>query len=110
MQYLIYSREHEAWWKPAERGYTTDIDQAGRYSREKAAAICEGANKHASTVQEFMHLDPDDELEIEACLRGARHAIRSLLAVRDGISDELLSGLADRIGALTLEESTTPAA
>jgi hypothetical protein len=35
-QYLIWSNQHRAWWRPDSRGYTTDHAQAGRYSREDA--------------------------------------------------------------------------
>ena len=30
------------WWGQNSRGYTTDINQAGKYSREKAESICRG--------------------------------------------------------------------
>lgn len=39
-RYLIWSDEHSAWWRPASRGYTIHMDQAGRYSREEALSIC----------------------------------------------------------------------
>lgn len=32
MSYLIWSHEHQAWWKPRQIGYTTDVAQAGLYS------------------------------------------------------------------------------
>ncbi|MFN3675442.1 MAG: hypothetical protein ACK4TC_05630 [Sphingomonas pseudosanguinis] len=37
--YLIWSNEHYAWWKPDERGYTRNIEHAGRYSRADAFTI-----------------------------------------------------------------------
>jgi hypothetical protein len=37
--WLIWSRYHRAWWKPEERGYTTDMMCAGRYERERADRI-----------------------------------------------------------------------
>ena len=46
-KYLIWSLEHNAWWKPVgptSWGYTTDINYAGLYSREEAEQICFGAN------------------------------------------------------------------
>ena len=42
-EYLIFSNEHDAYWKPNELGYTRDIRQAGTYTLERAKAICEGA-------------------------------------------------------------------
>jgi hypothetical protein len=34
--YLLWSGRHEGWWRPDARGYTSDIDQAGRYTRAEA--------------------------------------------------------------------------
>ncbi len=50
MKYLIESMEHTiddtiAWWKPNNSGYTCSVDLAGRYSKDDAEKICEGANK-----------------------------------------------------------------
>lgn len=42
-EYLIWSHEHGAWWRPAESGYTVHVDAAGRYSRGEALAICHDA-------------------------------------------------------------------
>lgn len=42
-KYLILSKERSAltaiWWKPAERGYTQFIEEAGRYSEDEARRI-----------------------------------------------------------------------
>lgn len=42
--WLIYSREHNKWWTSGERGYSSTIDEAGRYTRERAIQICKSAN------------------------------------------------------------------
>lgn len=34
--YLIWSHEHAAWWKPDGNGYTTNISRAGVYTRDDA--------------------------------------------------------------------------
>jgi hypothetical protein len=34
--WLIWSRYHNAWWKPNESGYTADMMCAGRYDRQHA--------------------------------------------------------------------------
>lgn len=39
MKYLIWSFEHNAWWKPNEMGYTENIVLAGRYSPLDAGRI-----------------------------------------------------------------------
>lgn len=37
--YVIWSFEHKAWWKPARRGYTENLGQAGRYDEAEAGLI-----------------------------------------------------------------------
>lgn len=44
MKYLIWSNEHNAWWRPNGNGYTKSIEEAGRYTFERAAEICRDAN------------------------------------------------------------------
>lgn len=44
--YLIWSNEHRAWWRPDARGYTLDIERAGRYSRDEAI-------KHSRTRDQY---------------------------------------------------------
>lgn len=57
--WMIYSREHNAWWAPHERGYTRDAQYAGFYTRKRAKQICEGAGLDShGNVQEFMYLAP----------------------------------------------------
>jgi hypothetical protein len=34
--YLLWSGRHEAWWGPDQRGYTTQLENAGRYGRAEA--------------------------------------------------------------------------
>lgn len=46
MQFLILSKSRSngiaVWWRPDQRGYTTDVDKAGRYSAEESASIVRG--------------------------------------------------------------------
>lgn len=44
MKYLIWSNEHKAWWGENSRGYSNNIEYAGRYTSEEAVRICNGAN------------------------------------------------------------------
>jgi hypothetical protein len=37
--FLIWSNQHAMWWRPARRGYTPVIEEAGRYPRAAAEKI-----------------------------------------------------------------------
>lgn len=39
--YLIWSNEHNAWWRPDARGYTAFLKDAGRYTRDEALRHCQ---------------------------------------------------------------------
>jgi hypothetical protein len=53
-KWLIWSDEHGAWWRPLKRGYTRNLDEAGRYSFEEATEICENANRYGDRILETM--------------------------------------------------------
>lgn len=38
MPHLLWSNRWDSWWRPNGSGYTTDVWQAGRYTRVKAVA------------------------------------------------------------------------
>jgi len=46
LKYLLWSNKHAMWWRPFSRGYTHDIDEAGRYGevealeKVRASAMC----------------------------------------------------------------------
>lgn len=42
--WLIWSNEHGAWWRPNAAGYTAFRVAAGRYSYADAVVICDKAN------------------------------------------------------------------
>jgi hypothetical protein len=58
--FLVWSEEHGAWWRPGRMGYTRSIREAGRYSLEDAADICERANRYLpdGQINEVAVFDP----------------------------------------------------
>lgn len=42
--YLIWSIEHNGWWKPAMNGYTQKRNEAGKYNFATASLIVKNAN------------------------------------------------------------------
>ncbi len=45
-KYLIWSVEHNSWWKAHRCGYTPDKKEAGRYEFNEATEIILDANKY----------------------------------------------------------------
>ena len=43
-EWLIWSEEHDAWWRPDHSGYTVHRESAGLYTFAEAIKICKGAN------------------------------------------------------------------
>jgi hypothetical protein len=43
-RYLVWSIEHDMWWRPGRMGYTPMIEEAGRYSLEEGRKILASAN------------------------------------------------------------------
>lgn len=77
--YVIWSFEHRAWWRPGRWGYTDDLEQAGRYTRREAEAIVADAN----IVQEH-----ERALSLEAARRDGiprRPALEDMQAVAKGL-------------------------
>ena len=58
MKYLIYSEEHTpgttlVWLGPNRRGYTTDVESAGRYSKVEADAIVADSRGQEIAISEM---------------------------------------------------------
>jgi hypothetical protein len=53
VEYLIWSNQHRAWWAPAECGYTTVLEAAGRYSHADAAKIVAGATLDGTLRRQY---------------------------------------------------------
>jgi len=55
--WLIWSHEHDAWWRAARWGYTRNWHEAGRYDILEAVEICLDANRkqiNESMIHESM--------------------------------------------------------
>lgn len=50
--WVIWSYEHNAWWRPGRMGYTTLLTEAGRYTADEASEIVHHANEFSRSVQE----------------------------------------------------------
>lgn len=64
--WLVYSREHNAWWRPGGGGYTVKITEAGRFTLDEATKICEEASWGGPILggpPEFMMADPEQLLK-----------------------------------------------
>lgn len=42
--FLIYSKEHDAWWRPKHNGYTPNRAEAGKYTLAETIDILRQAN------------------------------------------------------------------
>jgi hypothetical protein len=62
---LIYSLEHNAYWKPERCGYTSDREIAGRYPRAEARAICDDANKYIPPGERLNEVIEEIDLNTE---------------------------------------------
>lgn len=54
-KFLLWSNEHQAWWKPNSNGYTKSRKAAGQYSVEEAFEI----------VKKEIRLQPDKDVPYE---------------------------------------------
>lgn len=79
-RWLVYSREHNAFWKPNEHGYINTVDGAGRYTHEHAEEIVTGANRYCDRLSpnEVMVLAPEVNAQVTA-LTTERDALRDTL-------------------------------
>lgn len=49
---MIWSFEHDAWWRPGRMGYTPVFAEAGHYDAAEAQHIVLNANRYAKDVHE----------------------------------------------------------
>lgn len=66
-KWIIWSIEHDGWWKTSNNGYTNEIKGAGIYSYEGALNIVDGANYHM-TLPKRPKFDKDLNTPYEAMI------------------------------------------
>ncbi len=62
--YLIWSNEHRAWWRPNTRGYTLQLEKAGRYSRDEALKHCRVRDQVPGEPMPELPIREDDLLRV----------------------------------------------
>jgi len=115
MEYLIWSIEHEGWWRPDECGYTAVHTEAGRYTQARADEIVRRARGNECRVPALsVGLTPHESTRSCGCDPGARY-----LCAQHQVETEnryLLSAQGDTLifqrppGRLTHEEALGVAA
>ncbi len=73
--WLVWSREHGAWWRPNAMGYCTNVFDAGRFSLEEAMDHC---NTRSRDPKED---DPEVMVHVDEALKGA-HGIPDYAQVK----------------------------
>lgn len=106
--FIVWSNEHRAFWRPHRCGYTTHIEDAGRYSEEEAIAICRGWNYRSGSVTQS-GVAPEIYMPAPEALERAREellaALRELMPERvcltnRNIRDDMIIPCDVHIGAL----------
>lgn len=62
MDWVIWSEEHKAWWRPECAGYTNELRRAGRYTELRAKEIQRRANIDGRCFNELAFKLPDEFL------------------------------------------------
>ncbi|HEY9410982.1 MAG TPA: hypothetical protein VIP77_15495 [Jiangellaceae bacterium] len=103
--WLVWSNEHDAWWKPNRCGYHHDVWQAGRYSERDAAGICRSAAhgwRGGSPPPEVMVSAPENDQDTFTAddLRDMpeRMATRTAVATREAIAERRAAGITGQAG------------
>lgn len=50
---LLWSNEHQSWWRPNSQGYSPNIARAGLYDRKEAESIVKSAGKKNEQIVEL---------------------------------------------------------
>lgn len=86
--YLIWSTEHNAYWRPENTGYTRRQIEAGRYTKEEARKICESNSRRAgSTLPE--DVPPEIMMVAPECVGAIHKTHEELTAIREDIAHQI---------------------
>lgn len=86
--WLIYSREHNAWWRPKSAGYTTDSQQAGRYRYVDAKKRCTARDpQRDGSPSEVMIPAPESFIDLARRAERAEAALAERTEERDMLWD-----------------------
>lgn len=58
---LIWSMEHDAWWRPNARGYTANREEAGHFGRREAQEIVDSSRGVNERIVELTVTDQEHE-------------------------------------------------
>jgi hypothetical protein len=51
-EWLVWSTEHQGFWRHGAFGYTQEPDKAARYTEAEAKKICADANRYSDRIEE----------------------------------------------------------
>ncbi len=82
--WLVYSREHNAWWRPKAAGYTNHIEAAGRYTKADADRHC-GSRDFADhdNPPEVACIAPETAAELERAQETIADLLKALKLALD---------------------------
>ena len=85
IKYLVYSREHNLWWRSEAKGYTSQIDDAGRYTEEEADrhCSCRSLKNPSDGPDEFKIVSPESINQLKQELEDAIKCLKETGAYYD---------------------------
>lgn len=82
VNWLVWSNEHNAWWRPNARGYTLETTEAGRYTFDEARDICINARPRSGAKSEAEKAgDPPEVMVLAPESLGAAGAMDAVVTV-----------------------------
>lgn len=81
-EFLLYAADRSrdggiVWWRPFERGYTSSVEDAGRYSAERAAALESVAHIGEETIAVPVEVAKLDQQTVRDFILGRMLGLRA---------------------------------